>query len=144
MKTAYVVTSGCYSDYSIHGVFSSKARAQKYIDSANAARRKDCYPSCGSDAHIEEWVLDEESKAKVFRLYSIGLLVESGTVIEGPHVQTRFDVPQSRSYVSEKVPYVLGKDIARAESCKSATHAMKLAVEARQAHLRKKAEKGEA
>lgn len=135
---AYIVTSGCYSDYSIHGVFSSQKLAQEYIDKANAARSEDCWPSCSSDANIEEWAVDEECEAKAYAEHSVGLLVGSGEVIEGPHVASKFGIPSSRSYVSENVPYVNGKDIARAESCKSAKHAMKLAVEARQAYLRNK------
>lgn len=52
MTTIYAVTSGSYSDYSICGVFSSKERAQAYIDAGSLERYTDYND-------IEEYVLDE-------------------------------------------------------------------------------------
>lgn len=47
----YVVTSGCYSDYSIEAIFSTKENAQLYID--KPSRQSSYYND------IEEFALDE-------------------------------------------------------------------------------------
>ena len=47
----YMVTSGEYSDYKIHGVFSKKEKAQKFVD---IMEKPDF-----SDFDIEEWELDK-------------------------------------------------------------------------------------
>lgn len=54
MKTIYIVTSGCYSDYSIDAVFSTKEKAEAYIVSLNEP--KDKY----GPSQIEEYELDED------------------------------------------------------------------------------------
>lgn len=51
MTTIYVVTSGDYSDYQIHGVFSTAAKAQAFIDH----EREQMWGA----AEIEQWTLDE-------------------------------------------------------------------------------------
>lgn len=47
-KNVYIVTSGDYSDYSIDAVFSTKEKAEEYLDTE------------GSDARIEEYELDKK------------------------------------------------------------------------------------
>lgn len=60
---AYVVTAGEYSDYRIEGVFSSREKAEEYI---NHSTDKDLNG-------IDEWVLDEKKPdkgEKIFRVTS--------------------------------------------------------------------------
>jgi len=59
MKKVYVVTSGCYSDYGIVGIFSSPEMAQEYIDLEKSLGKY-------SDLNeIEEWGLDDLRPSKV-------------------------------------------------------------------------------
>jgi len=51
-KKIYIVTSGEYLDYSIHAVFSTKEKAEEYIQ------------QCGTDYTIEEYDLDKEVEKK--------------------------------------------------------------------------------
>lgn len=48
MTTIYIVTSGCYSDYGINGVFSTEKNAENFILAFNI-----------DDSRIEEYELDE-------------------------------------------------------------------------------------
>jgi len=47
-----------YEDFTIRGIFSSRALAQTFIDSHKGER----FGFMGDDASIEEWLLDDESK----------------------------------------------------------------------------------
>lgn len=55
MKKAYVVTQGCYSDYGIVGVFTSRAKARQFLDS---------FPKAFPDARIEEYAVNFELPAR--------------------------------------------------------------------------------
>ena len=51
----YVITSGCYSDYRIEAMFSTREKAQKYIDAAK-------FDSWNDDINgIVEWDVDSSS-----------------------------------------------------------------------------------
>lgn len=50
----YIVTSGEYSDYRINAVFSTREKAQEFLDICNQNQRD----LIGSSAEIEEWDLD--------------------------------------------------------------------------------------
>ena len=50
-QIAYVVTSGSYSDYGIDGVFSTKEKAQEFIDMVIEAGHS-------NEPGIEEWEID--------------------------------------------------------------------------------------
>lgn len=136
MATVYLVIDGSYSDYHVEGVFSSRAKAQEFIDKALAASRKHVdnylYTGISDDPTIDERTLDQLLEKEVYTRHNIGIMVDTGEVkersVSGPH----FDVPHSKVYVSEKVPAYKHRDIVRAESHKSAKHALKLAVEKRQ------------
>lgn len=53
MTTVYVVTRGCYSDYGIERIFSTRELAEQYVAAfATATRSADGY-------RIEEWTLDD-------------------------------------------------------------------------------------
>ena len=54
-KKIFIVTAGTYSDYSIYGVFSTKALANKYI------RNKSKHDNWWDTPEIEEWILDEQA-----------------------------------------------------------------------------------
>lgn len=55
----YIVTVGTYSDYHIERVFSTKKKAQEYLD----------YLGNTNDANMEEYVLDEETPRGVFEYH---------------------------------------------------------------------------
>ncbi len=131
-QIVYAVTSGCYSDYRIRGLFSTCANADKFISICRAAA--ECYYD--KDFDIEEWTLDVDLAQKTYTRYLCGLMLDTGEQVEKYTPQQFFGVPVSRSYVAESVPVYKGRGIARAESHKSAEHAHKLAVEARQKYLR--------
>lgn len=60
----YVVTSGEYSDYTIHAVFSTKEKAEEYID----------HGEYFSDSYeIEEYELDSENPDMSEKLYEIDI-----------------------------------------------------------------------
>jgi hypothetical protein len=56
VATVYLVTSGEYSDYGIRAAFSTKEKAQEWIDSWDG---KGIYGHEVGDFEIEEWALDD-------------------------------------------------------------------------------------
>lgn len=52
----YIVTQGQYSDYHIEQVFSTREKAQEYLD----------HIGNGNDADIDEYNIDEETPRGVF------------------------------------------------------------------------------
>ena len=68
MKKIYVVTSGCYSDYRIERVFSTRELAEEFID-------HDAY------CDIEEYVLDGEMPPRKEIVFSIMLDLNTKEVI---------------------------------------------------------------
>jgi len=65
----YIVTSGCYSDYVINAVFTTKEKAVEYVEQH------------GTDYNIEEYDLDEEVEKKT-QLWHIEFCVEDGKFCE--------------------------------------------------------------
>lgn len=59
MKTVYVVTSGVYSDYGINAIFSSKQKAQAYIDTVD--NKAEGWQQL-VEPRIEEWLMDLPKK----------------------------------------------------------------------------------
>jgi len=59
MKTVYVVTSGTYSDYGVNAIFSSKQKAQAYIDTVN--NKTEGWQQL-DEPRIEEWLMDIPKK----------------------------------------------------------------------------------
>ena len=55
MSKVYIVTEGKYSDYRIEACFSTKKKAQEYVENAKKIRSSYYYPN------IEKWNLDEQS-----------------------------------------------------------------------------------
>jgi hypothetical protein len=146
MAKVYVVTSGCYSDYGINGIFSTRELAQEWIDkAANVAAMKDD-EGCNlwiyggeADAKIEEWELDALQYARIFKKWHFGMFLDDGSLENDVHEGQEFGVPhKGTATIAERVPAYDGRPCVRVESCKSAEHAKKLAVEARQKWLREK------
>lgn len=127
----YMVTSGCYSDYSVDGVFSTMEKAETY-------------KALLSDANdIEELHVDAGESEERHVEYKTILRFDNGDVI-GQYSSERLG---KRDY-SGGIGSVLSEEWRKGNggpsfietafgySTKSAEHAMKLAVESRQRHLR--------
>jgi len=139
MKPTYVfvVSSGCYSDYSIDAIFSTRAQAEEFIREA---------PKGDYEAvDINEWELDAEQYKKWRTMWICRLDAENGDVAEEhmsahiepctsrtwPHFnQIRFRGNQSKLLPEERYIEAFGSSFVGAE------HARKLAAEVRQAWLR--------
>lgn len=72
MNKIYVVTSGCYSDFSIEGIFSTELKAEKL--------RKD-FEWANSDASIETWGLNRTKK----RRFIMVSMKKDGEVVDIDH-----------------------------------------------------------
>ena len=84
-KTAYVVTSGEYSDYHIDGVFSEKEKADFFADKDN-------------DRSVEEYDIDDEQMLRQEDWYKVEIYV--GQSLESKDVSVR-----KLSYNSENKPF---------------------------------------
>ena len=84
-KTAYVVTSGEYSDYHIDGVFSDKEKAAFFADKDN-------------DRSVEEYDIDDEQMLRQEDWYKVEIYV--GQSLESKDVSVR-----KLSYNSENKPF---------------------------------------
>ena len=84
-KTAYVVTSGEYSDYHIDGVFSDKEKADFFADKDN-------------DRSVEEYDIDDEQMLRQEDWYKVKIYV--GESFESKDVSVR-----KLSYNSENKPF---------------------------------------
>ena len=156
----YLVSDGCYSDYSIRGVFSTAELAESY----RAVLAGD---DSDSDAAVVEWEVDAEAGkvwrpcfrasinlSAIYHVFTGEVICEAGAIYnedEGMALAT----PDARSKSPEALgaPHrpVLGKPPSevgpggarRVCSLVSAEHARKLAVEARQAWLRSRVARSE-
>ena len=72
-KTAYVVTSGEYSDYSVDGVFSDKAKAYLFVNKAG-------------DRTIEEYDIDDEEQLREECWYEIEISIYKSLKVKGVSV----------------------------------------------------------
>lgn len=147
MAKIYLVTSGCYSDYGINAAFSNREKAQAYIDAAKKAKASegedeyigDCYWS--SDANIEEWEIDGQASARVKKSWTVGMMAADGSIREKVSQRKTFTAEAKGSIQVCDPPCYNGQAIIRAESFRSADHAIKMAAEKRQEILRARAEK---
>lgn len=62
MKKVYVVTTGEYSDYSIEKIFSTREKAQEYINIVSVLGKEDFND-------IQEWELDDFKVSKIYVQY---------------------------------------------------------------------------
>lgn len=140
----YIVTSGSYSDLRIDGIFSSRKRAQNYINKCELEMKKankEFYLSgCPSDFNgIEARELNAELKECSYKVWYTSLILDDGSASgEKEGAKQLWGIPKNEIMISEKAPFLSGRSIVRVSSIKSAVHARKLAVEARQKWLREK------
>ena len=130
-----VLTSGEYSDYSIKAVFSTRKLAKEWADKADAA---DEYPM-HRQWNYEEWEVDSAKEDEVITVWGCGIMLDSGEIVEEAAYKEL--VAPFRSKILQKcvnVPLYHNRPTARVQSGVSAEHARKVAVETRQAWLRKK------
>lgn len=78
VRTVYAVSSGDYSDYSVHCLFETKELAQAYIDAYSAAER--VVSENGGYAH-------DDMRIETFQLWSAV-----------PHVEAKSEVLPERSW----------------------------------------------
>lgn len=136
MSKVFAVSSGSYSDYSVLAIFSTKANAEKYM--ANMRAHSDsCYRASGLN-DIEEYELDAALAETEYDRYSVGIMLDDGSIKESYGPQKSWGIPKATSYIAEKVPCYENRGIARATSPKSLEHAKKVAIEARQKWLRER------
>lgn len=127
MKTVFVVTSGSYSDYQLRGIFSTEEKANEFIDRARAS--EDCYFRSNLN-EIEERDIDSALEERQYQRWIVYINLRTGALVRGGD-DSMWGSPRSLQFVDD------------VEACgishKSAGHALKLAAEARQEHLRKSA-----
>jgi hypothetical protein len=119
----YVVTAGCYSDYRIEGIFSTSEKAERFKAELD------------NDANdVEEWELDELQEHAQRTVWTVDLDSDGNVVGEITNrkslVAPRFSESYSRA--------VAAWNGVRYSGCSAVSedHALKVAAEARQAHLR--------
>ena len=139
-QIVYAVESGYYSDYGIEGLFSTKEKAQHYID---VRKREDEY---WDEERIVEYELDELATARWVSYWHCGIFIDTGEIKEHHGGESReLTSSRKRGEILQDAVSILaysGRLFTRVKSYVSAEHAQKLAVEARQAHLRKESTNG--
>lgn len=129
MAKVYLLTDGCYSDFHVVGVFSTKARADEAM--ANLRARTD--GRGGGDEDVEEYELDALVGFRRGPVYTATIEEESGEVHEtGWGGQEGFRHPEAAA-VSRP-----GGGRIYVTSPLSIDHATKVAIEKRQEWLRKR------
>jgi hypothetical protein len=130
-KTIYVVTTGCYSDYRIQAVFDDKPMAEAWV----AEHNKDYDKDDDYAARIEKYPLNEQAGYIRRNLYCCAISLATGDVTHESNFEGSLASPHARAGEINVYPNPNCNE-AVAESYVSAEHARKLAVEARQKHLR--------
>lgn len=153
-KIIYAVSKGSYSDYSIQALYSTREKAQKFIDESvvkDAQWRNYGTPQdyvfehlyISSDSYrIEKYILDPPDEIEPPGLgelthgFSATIELESGDVTDVHDFSVRdFDYRQNPFWTDKRID----KEQKRFVTCLSKVskdHAIKLAVEARQYWLR--------
>jgi len=128
--TAYVVTSGEYSDYGICAIFSTREKAERY------AKER------GTDNPIEEYLIDEDDELISRAIFEVVMELTSGNVIDKGQ-SNRLANPNERNLETRLVDLrdfnygaTGGKITVQSASFVSPDHAVKLAAEFRQNYLR--------
>ena len=108
--TVYVVTEGCYSDYHICAVFSSREQAQRYID-------KHSLFNAYADYHVEDYEMDVTLQSKylfvTYNYTSNGIIDVEESLTKGEPdclYVFRFFVEKSSRVIDEKTG-LLKKDV---------------------------------
>lgn len=80
MNTIYIVTDGCYSDYGIRAVFSTREKAQAFIDEHAAPWDGPGRARPLDDPSIEEWDMDGEDPPEKCQRFCV-VLAENGDTV---------------------------------------------------------------
>ena len=124
MTTMYVVTSGAYSDYMVHGVYSTKERARAAAD------------YIGWDGQVEEYDLDYAADPLLqgFRLLEVYIDRDGEAVVRKAYPSDAFHVVPGRwsfgQFGDERVQmrgYVWARDEAHAIKIANDERAMAIA-----------------
>jgi len=91
MSSIYLVTSGSYSDYGVEAAFSTKEKAQEYID--EHLKIASCY---ADPKEIAEYSLDEP-RAHISYVYVT--MSKTGEVLNDPTVDTLYSAPWMDGFV---------------------------------------------
>lgn len=121
----YVLTQGSYSDYQILGVFTSRDKALEFCPALESGLNEDS----GEKPVLEEWDLDPERPEEFMQETWHVYLNFDGQV----SMESNYAEEHPRDYSSSGILHdrkVIGTSVV------SRDHAMKLAVERRQQHLR--------
>ena len=93
MPNVYLVSSGSYSDYSIEAVFSTKEKAQEYIDECMKVEGRSAYID---NAEIEEYTIDEPRKHST-HIYIT--MTKEGNVDNDPYVDHTYGPSRESRFV---------------------------------------------
>lgn len=123
----YVVTVGEYSDYHTEGIFSTREFAERFCSELIAI---------GDTPNIDEWVLNQRSNDRAMKVYVVTIDMQTGQVQE---LGSAVRVVDPRYTNTVSFQRWCGKElhtVKQIDSAVSLEHAIKVAVEARQAFLR--------
>lgn len=129
MQKVYIVTTGSYSDYSIHSVFSKEEYAAKQVELMNSANTY-----LYEDAGYSEYILDNYKDAEVKNYWRLRFDLEKGVFLD-KQVAKGKEVTNLRSTV-----FCYGNKLLVVTSFVAEEHAEKIAVEKYQLYLRLKNE----
>ena len=120
MKTIYIVSSGCYSDYHIDAVFDSKELAEKFVETFNENNM------FHNQMRIEEWELNPLKKElkKDFNPYFVRMKRNGDTIEIGGCIYPSDYIEKETKldYEGNMLTYVMARD---------EKHAIKIANERR-------------
>ena len=138
----FIVTCGTYSDYSIMSVFSERAKAEKYLEELKKISN--------DKPQIEEWPVDDEDEKIARQYWESTIQLVTGEMRERrsnysdePLIMFDWATPNQKAGLCsdlDEMPHRCGgyfSGTAWFRSFESQEHANKLAVEARQAFLRR-------
>lgn len=127
--TIYLATSGFYSDYRVNGVFSTAEKAATFNSACQFGE-----PSVDA-REVDEF--QDDSLIPVFLC-----VVKADGSVDTPYSNTfterksEMNDPNRRQWVRTRREWFMGEHRYRGVSTRSPEHALKLAAEVRQAHLR--------
>ncbi len=95
MPIVYIVTSGCYSDYSIEAAFSTRELADRYCVVHNHGTVSGSY-------QVEDIELDTWDQTEISRdLFSVALVVETGEEWPDPDYSNKPRYPHTQRVVAQ-------------------------------------------
>lgn len=124
MADVFVVTSGCYSDYRIVGIFSTRDLAEAFLKEASRERYSDYND-------IDVVTLDSKKPPELRPLFRCDINILTGEITNCGREMIDADDCHGRGWA-----YLDAKGQGRAESTVSMDHCDKLAIELRQRVLR--------